>query len=262
MSLPENAWDSKNLKVTLALLAILLLAGALRVYDLGGESVWVDEAISVADAHRPLGEVFFQVPSKTPNLTPPLHTIFLKGWISLLGDSPVAIRAPSVAFGIAAVAIVFLVGLELGGAGLGLAGAFLSAISYFLIRYSQEARMYSLLVLLSAASYYFFTRMVRRGEKGFAVTGSAVCTVLLLYTHQHGAFIPLAQGVTLLCLWRRTERVRLRWLSGQALAAVAFAPWLPTLAKQIKTVVSWLEWWIGVFGDGLFLGPGGRGTPS
>ena len=61
--------------------------------------------------------------------------------------------------------------------------------SYFLIRYAQEARAYSLLVLLISVSYYFFIRMVRRGETRGAAVGYAASTALLLYTHYHAAFI-------------------------------------------------------------------------
>jgi mannosyltransferase len=228
--------------VALSLLLILLLAGALRVYDLGGESLWLDETHSIDSAQHTVSEILTVVPMKY--VQPPLYFLLLRGWVRLVGDSAVAVRAPSVVFGVAVVAVLFLVGIELRDVALGLAVAFLAAISYFLIYYAQEARPYSLLVLLSAASYYFFIRMVRRGEAGKTAVGYAASTVLLLYTHYHAAFLVLAQLGTVACLWRRLRKVRLRWLVAVAVATLAFSPWLPTLWAQIQIVAGDKGWWI------------------
>jgi len=234
----------RSSNLALVLLLILLLAGALRIYDLGGESLWLDETISIVNARQSLSDILTGAP-KRRELNPPLYVLMLHGWVRLVGDSPIAVRVPSAIFGIAAVAVLFLVGLELRGAALGLAVAFLSTISYFLIRYAQEARTYSLLVLLSAISYYFFIRMIRRGETGGATVGYAVSTALLLYTHYHAAFLVLAQICTVACLWRRLRKVRLRWLAAVALATLAFSPWLPTLWAQIQ-IVAGGKWWVQV----------------
>jgi len=217
----------RSYAVTLTLLLILLLAGALRVYDLDGESLWYDEAASIADSHRSLSDILTVVPRLNPD-HPILYFLILHSWMRIAGDSPAAVRAPSAAFGLAAVAVLFLVGLELRDAALGLVVAFLSAVSYFLIQYAQEARMYSLLVLLSSVSYYFFIRMVRRGETGGAAVGYVASTTLLLYTHYHAGFIVLAQLCTVLCLWRRMVKVRLMALAAMAVAALALSVWLLT----------------------------------
>jgi 4-amino-4-deoxy-L-arabinose transferase-like glycosyltransferase len=227
--------------VVLALSLVLLLAGALRFYGLGGEPIWLDEAISIVEAHGSVSDILTVVPLKDFN--PPLYFLVLKGWMGLAGDSAAAVRVPSAAFGLAAVAILFLLGLELRGAALGLVVAFLAAISYFLILYSQEARMYSLLVLLSSISYYFFFRIVCRGETGRASVGYAASTALLLYTHYHAPFLVLAQLLTAACFWRRLAKVRLRLFASLAVAALAFSPWLPTLWSQVQ-IVSGRSWWI------------------
>ena len=140
----------RRFEVALTLLLILLLAGALRLYKIGGESLWLDETFSINDAHHSVHDIL-TVPRT--GLNPPLYYLLLHGWMRLVGDSAVAVRVPSAIFGIAAVAVLFLVGLELRGVALGLAAAFLSAASYFLIRYAQEARAYSLLVLLGAGDH-------------------------------------------------------------------------------------------------------------
>lgn len=227
--------------LALVLLLILLLAGALRIYNLGGESLWYDESYSIVNARLSLSDILTVVPKRDYN--PPLYFLMLHGWVRLVGEAAGAIRMLSAIFGVAAVAVLFLVGLELRDASLGLAVAFLSAISYFLIRYAQEARPYSLLVLLSATSYYFFIRMVRRGETGGVAVGYAASTALLFYTHYHAAFLVLAQICTVACLWRRLGKVRLRWLAAVAVATLAFSPWLPTLWTQIQ-ILAGGEWWV------------------
>ena len=231
----------RSYKVALALLLILLLAGGLRLYNLGGESLWHDETVSVYAARSSVSEIL-TVRTRV-DLFPPLYHLMLHGWIRLVGDSAVAVRVPSVIFGIAAVAVLFLVGRELRDDALGLVVAFLSAISYFLIRYAQEARPYSLLVLLSLASYYFFIRMVRRGATGGASVGYAATTALLLYTHYHATFLVLTQVCTVACLWRRLGRIRLRWVAAVTVASLAFSPWLPILRAQYfleNEILGWI----------------------
>ena len=228
-------------EVALTVLLILLLAGALRFYNLGGESLWYDEITSIGAAHRSVSAILTEAP-KTLDSNPPLYYLMLNGWVRLVGDSAVAVRFPSVVFGIATVAVLFLVGLELRDAALGLVAAFIAAISYFLIRYSQEARTYSLLVLLSLVSYYFFIRMIRRGEGGRAAVGYAATTVLLLYAHYHAVFLVLAQVCTIVGLWRHLDKVRLRWLASLGVAALAFSPWLPTLWTQMQIIARMDPW--------------------
>jgi uncharacterized membrane protein len=231
----------KSLKVTVALAVILFAAGALRLYDIGGESIWYDEAHTVRDARQPLGKIITKVPKR--DFHPPLYFLMMHGWVRLAGDSEAAVRLPSAAFGVAALLVLFFVGRELRDESLGLAAVYLSSFSYFFIRYSQEARTYTLLLLLSLASYYFFIRLIRRGETLKALAAYLACTILLLYTHYHAVFLILAQASTVALLLPRLKKRALGYIAAIALAAAAFSPWIPTIRDQLRLVSTW-SWWI------------------
>lgn len=180
------------------LILLLLLGGAVRMYQLDDKSLWYDElgTAMYTSPDRSLLEVL-QEPLEVPVIpAPPLYfvTTYLFRQIS---ESEFMLRLPSVFYGVLAIAATYALGKALLGAREGLVGAFLLTISTFHIRYSQEARYYCLLLLLTTLSLYFFNRGIRRNDKS-SWTGYVVSSVLAVYTH-HFAFLFLAvEGVFVL----------------------------------------------------------------
>jgi len=85
---------------------------------------------------------------------------------------------------------VYLLGKELFGWRAGLIASVLTAVSPYMVWYSQEARNYSLLMLLTTLQMYFaFTAVTRSRWPDWL--GLAVVTTLNLYTH-YLAFVPTA----------------------------------------------------------------------
>src|SRR4029077_9892189 len=82
------------------ILLIFALAGALRVWHLGVESVWQDEATSVEIARDPPADVVLDA---TADVDPPLYYLALHLWMRLTGDSERAVRGLSVLFSLLAV---------------------------------------------------------------------------------------------------------------------------------------------------------------
>ena len=66
------------------LLFVLLLAFLLRVFHLGTESIWLDEAGSIRQAQLPFMEM---IAATARDNFPPLHNVFLHFWIKLFGTS-------------------------------------------------------------------------------------------------------------------------------------------------------------------------------
>ena len=83
------------------------------------------------------------------------YYLLLRGWLHL-GDSVAWIRGLSVIFAVAAIPAIFLLGRKMLGTSFGLISALLLSVNAFQVRYAQEARSYSLLVLLLIVSSYFF----------------------------------------------------------------------------------------------------------
>lgn len=222
----------------LGLLAALSVVLRVGVIDSG---LWVDEGLSVGIADRPL----LDIPGVLrQDGSPPLYYMLLHVWIEATGrSSESALHALSLLFAVATVPVANAFARTLIGARAGWIAAILFATNPFLTQYAQEARMYSLVVLLSLTACATFAgafalRRTRRWTVGFALAQTA-----LLYTHNWGLFLAagLAAGFAAL-LWRSDDRPRLlrEGLLAAAIVVVAYAPWLPTLVFQaLNTGAPW-----------------------
>jgi uncharacterized membrane protein len=211
-------------------LAILALALALRLINLGGRPLWYDEAFAVLYAEKPVNQIVYGTISPiesaaAADVHPLLYYLGLHAWIRLAGQSPAAVRLPSVLFGVATVWLIGLLGQATGGRRMGNTAMLLAAVAPFPVAYSQEARMYSLLALCVVGAVYCAWR-ARENRTWWA--GYTVCSVLALYSHNLGALTMLALTLLLLAeLVHARNLVRLRWFLAANLAILAlFSPWL------------------------------------
>ena len=180
------------------ILSFLLLTGAaLRIYDLGGKSLWYDEIYELHIAGRGLGYIL----KALHPLHCPLNQI-IDHFFLLFGKSEFILRFPSALWGILNIWAVYAVGTLFFGRKEGLIGAFLLTISSYHLRYSQEGRMYTLLLLTSLLSIYFFWRALEdnRGRNWF---GYILFSIFSLYTHLFALFIVLSQTI-FICLCGRS----------------------------------------------------------
>jgi uncharacterized membrane protein len=97
--------------------------------------------------------------------------------------------------------LVYRLGIKLSNDTLGLWAAFLLAVSPFHIWYSQEVRMYGLLILLCTSSMYLFHRLTHK-QSIWMVIGWIFTTALALYTHYYAVFIVCTQFIYGLLIWR------------------------------------------------------------
>ena len=144
----------------LALLAILLLAFALRVYRLDSQSLWYDEAVTAQVASQGIGELTRWT---ADDIQPPLYYYVAAGWLRLAGRGEWALRFPSAFFGTLTVPLMWAVALRLFGRGrsgrvAALAAALLTALSPLYVYYAQEARMYTQLTFLGLLAGYALLR--------------------------------------------------------------------------------------------------------
>ena len=217
----------------IALLGIVLIGAFLRVYHLGTQSIWFDEAYSVGLSSLSVPQI---VQAAAADVQPPLYYLLLHYWMMAFGTSESAVRLLSVLFGVLAIPMIYVVGRQLFNKETGLVGALILALSSFNIYYSQETRMYSLMALLALLSMYFFWRFLRQSNLVSSV-GYVLSTTLLVYTHYYGFFVVIAENfyvVTLLLLSKnRTYKLK-HWVALQAIVVALFVPWVAVLIGQIS----------------------------
>ena len=133
---------------------ILVIGLILRITSLN-QSLWLDEATTAIAAQ--LGYRDFFINFMSGDFHPPLYYLIIKLWSSVFGYSEIALRVPSVIFGVLAIYITFLIAKELKFKWPVIPALFL-ATSGLHIYYSQEARMYSLATFLVTLIVYLFLK--------------------------------------------------------------------------------------------------------
>ena len=145
---------------------IVLLGAALRLYNLTYHSLWFDEAVSIRWAQSGVSRILEVSMKLVDDRLPPLYYLLLKWWGDVAGLSEFSVRFPSVVFGTLLIPVVYALGRRLFGRRTGALAALLTALNPFLIWYSQEARMYSLAVLLGTFGVLCFVMAVFERGRG------------------------------------------------------------------------------------------------
>jgi len=212
------------------ILSLIILAFALRVYQLDAKSIWFDEShslnrasldlLSIASGKQIWGDRVVQDTTHVPFYFFALHFL-----IKLAGDSDFTLRFLSVIFGVLTVPLIYFMGKKLchGHARVGLWAALLATFSPFYLWYSQEARMYTLLVFLGLLSVYCLPRAIAEDKAGW-YAAYAVTATAMLYTSLFSFGLFAFEGLLgLLAAWKRR-----RWsiLAVFVIISLAFLPGL------------------------------------
>lgn len=200
--------------------------------------LWLDETWSVMIATQPDWASFWREASLDVN--PPLYYAFLRGWVSIFGDSNAMLRLPSILFVLAAAALPLL----LRPASLSRHAALLWAGLILLwpdgAALMLDARGYGLLLLLSVGSTLACAELLERLTFKRAAAWVALGTLMVL-THYFAAPLVIAQVVMVL---RRHGLALTRvWTAGLiALPGIAwFVHHLPRLQDYARSDVAWQQ---------------------
>ena len=200
---------------------LTVVAAGLRFATLGVQAYHHDEIVT---ASRVLRDGLWHAMEAVgfSESAPPLYYAVAWIWTQLTGTGEFGLRSLSALAGVATVPVAFLLGAELSGRRAGIVAAALVAVNPMLLWYSQEARGYALLALLTAAAALYFVRALDRGRRR-DFTGWGIASALALATHYFAIFPIALEAVWL--LWRRGRRATAGlWivlLAGLALAPLA-----------------------------------------
>lgn len=139
------------------LIPILLLAVHARLLYLTKADIWHDEGYTAALVKQPIGDI---LSITITDVHPPLYYIIMHVWQLLFGGSAESLRGFSVVCGVATVALLFFLLQKLFSKKIAVLGTIFAAIGPFLVRYSNEARMYALAALIALAATYVFIQAI------------------------------------------------------------------------------------------------------
>ncbi len=191
----------------------VLVAAFFSFLYLDTKSFWLDEVYSVSFAELSWSRLWALICQSEANASP--YYVLLKIWAGVFGDGEFAARSLSAIFGIGAVFMTCAIGVRLFDIRTGLAAGLILAVNAFFIRYAQEARGYTLVLLLVTFSMYLFIRAIESQQyKYYLALG--LTNALVLYAHFCGFFVLVAQFISLVFVPPGT----IRWKRALACAMV------------------------------------------
>ena len=216
----------------------LILIGGIVLRFVATSPLWLDETLSVNIAQVPLGDM---AAALRRDGAPPLYYVALKGWIELFGTSDFAVRALSGVFALAAIPFVWVAGRRLAGREGASIGVILLGSSPFALRYATEARMYSMVILLTAIGVVLLNAFLDRPTTP-RLAGLMLVSGALVLTHYWALYLVAALMVVLALRAERAKpadspavRFPSSWaMVGIGIGVLALVPWLPSFLYQLE----------------------------
>lgn len=174
--------------------------------------------------------------TEEPQLTP-LYFILVRFWAQLFGSSIAAVRSFSVWVSLLTFPCVYWLCRELFKSSLvGWVAMILIAASPFHLVYAQEARPYSLWIVMTLLASASLLRAMRLNTKGSWSLYAAAVT-LGLYSHLFFLFVVIAHGIYSITLKFSQESQTIKcYLIASSAGLIAFLPWLWIVFKNLGQI--------------------------
>lgn len=221
---------------------IFLAALLARLHGIGAMPFWLDEITTV---HR----VGLPLPALVSDSLSAHHLpayFWLTAHLAPGGLAEASLRLPAALFGAASAALLAVLGYRMGGFWAGLAAGLLLALSPLHVQYGQEARSYTLVMLMMTVGLFGFIEIARnpatagraRGEAGFrlwpwllytlgtAAALQVLSTALFWLIAANLAAAPLLMRAPLV----ERRRFLRRWLLAQGFILLTALPWFAAMA--------------------------------
>jgi mannosyltransferase len=143
------------------LISLTLIGAILRFYNLGYNSLWLDEASTLTFAVKSIPDIWQATTAGEFN--PPLF-YWTEHIMLIFGNSEFVLRFIPALLGILTIPLIYLVGKEFMDRNTGIIAAAAFAFSPFLIFYSQEARAYSMMLFFVTFSMVFYFRALKNND--------------------------------------------------------------------------------------------------
>ncbi len=232
-------------------LLIALYVG-LSFWNITAGSIWFDEAFSAYIIQYN----FIDIARYTAaDVHPPLYYWLLQGWAAIFGHTEIGLRSMSVFFGVIAATFGYLWMQRQFGRRVALVSLGILVLSPLFIRYSQEARMYTLAAAIVLAATYVMTRALEEKKRWQWVTYGLLIAAGML-THYFTALAWIAHWVWRFIIVRQSgargplvlkKFFSKEWLLSYGLAVGIFLAWLPAMVIQL-TIIQSTGFWIGDVG--------------
>lgn len=214
----ESAKSRQGIPAFPVLVGLTAIGFVLRVYNLAGNSLWLDEAATLSFARQSLLGIWESTAGGEFN--PPLF-YWLEHGMLVFGESEFVLRFLPALFGVLTIPVVYYIGSEFRDRDVGLIAAALLVFSPFHIFYSQEARAYAPMLFFFSLALLFYVRASRSNEtRSWVLFG--LFSAIAFWMHFY-AIVPVAVFVFHALVTRAGEiREDVRNVRSPVLALAAF----------------------------------------
>ncbi len=175
-------------------LSLLIAAGAVvRFAHLASKPFWFDETFSVELARLRWGSFLRVIWWREANMS--LYYALLRAWLHF-GGSEFFIRSLSVLFAVATIPAICWLASQLFDRRIALIAAALFTCNAYNVRYAQEARSYTLFVLLATLSSGFLVAWLRRPTRRNRLAYILI-SILAVYAHFYALLLVAAHWIVL-----------------------------------------------------------------
>lgn len=216
------------------LFIIILLGTFLRFYNLGisGSGLFTnDEVAQFRISSNDFNNIIKAIISD--DFAPPLYHFLLHFWL-YLGKTEFIARSFSALLGVLSIPMIYLIGKELYNEKVGLFSALLIATSPLSIWASQIARNYSLFLLMTLCSVYYFIKILNNPDSGKKVWfGYIASTLMMMYAHYFAFLIVITENFLAVLFGRNKKSIKY-WIYSQVSLLILYIPWLPFLFLSLS----------------------------
>jgi len=218
--------------------ALTLLAFALRLVNLDSFSFWTDEGLTPLRSSYSISQILtnriYIQEAISLDTHPPLYYLLIHATRRLWGETDFAYRYPSLLAGVLLVPLLYQFGRRLGGVRAGVLTAVFTAVNPLQVYYGNEARMYTLLVLLGAAASYVLWRALTGADLRRSLFLYVLLAGSAFYTHYTAVFLIAAQA--LFWIWLLWQQGYKRLILGLGFLALLLAiPVVPYTLPRLFT---------------------------
>ncbi len=218
------------------LAAVVIVLNVMLMFD---SAVWGDEAFSANTVRNNLAGIM-QILHFWDN-HPPLHYLWLKLWVTILGEAGWVYHLSSlIPFIVGIVAAVTLFRKHFGN----IPAAFFIVVSGFAapcVEYNLEIRMYSLAFLGVAMAFYCSYRILCGGRAAWV--GMVLWGLVAAYSHYYGLVIAgiLIVLTGMAAIFKYKGKIWIKALAALAGYIVGYIPWMGELFYGTGSVSG--HWW-------------------
>jgi mannosyltransferase len=225
----REAWQRRIAWGAPALVTLVLC-----VIGLTRPGLWADELATWGITTVSWPELWRQLEGTDASIGP--YYVLIRVWTTVLGDSDLSLRLPSLFAMVGAAAVVGLIGIRLGSPRIGLFAGLTFAILPITTRFGQEARPYALATLAAAVATLLLIRMLEGFTLGIALLYAAAVTALGLM-HLVALLMLAAHGLAVLLTKRK---LLWRWTPSAFAGLIPLIPIIVIGRRQQGSQIGWI----------------------